>query len=248
MDSIKDLTLAEIVTQYPSTAHVFEQHHLDFCCGGKRSLHDTCAEKGVELTVIEQELRKEIGHPRTEENTVDGATQDLSSLVDLILTRHHAYVKKMMPTIHAHGEKVLMVHGKNHPELAEVLACFSKLKNEMTMHMMKEESVLFPFIKRLSDTHEKILPGLGTVKHPIAMMEAEHAQAGQWLEEIRKATKDYSAPADACITYKLYYSELQDFEKDLHQHVHLENNILFPKAVALEQAAMNNEILLTESN
>ncbi len=239
MNALSNLTLAEIVTQYPATANVFEQHHLDFCCGGKKTLHATCNEKGIDQSVIGEELQNEIDHLRNDSPASDAAAKDLPALVDFIITHHHAYVKKMIPVIHAHGEKVVMVHGKNHPELAEIFKHFAQLETEMTMHMSKEESVLFPYIKLMNNVRGTGVPTFGTIKNPIAMMEDEHAQAGNLLEHIQEATHNYSAPPDACITYQLYFSELQDFQKDLHQHVHLENNILFPKAIALEKELMD---------
>jgi regulator of cell morphogenesis and NO signaling len=160
-------------------------------------------------------------------------------LIDYIVNNHHAYVRKMIPVLSVHTQKIASVHGQNHPELIKVAEHFQSVARELSQHMQKEELVLFPYIKslltaRLTGTAAPASP-FGSVRNPIKMMEAEHQNAGDELYAVRSLSSGYTVPADGCTTYHVTYQELQDFERDLHQHVHLENNILFPLAVALEQ-------------
>ena len=159
-------------------------------------------------------------------------------LIDYIINNHHSYVTKMIPVISAHTKKINLVHGKNHPELSKVESAFERVYKDLKQHMMKEEQILFPFIKYLvsakNNGRKAELPYFGTVKNPIKMMEAEHQAAGDEMHEIRNLTQNYIAPDDACETYKATMFELKEFEEDLHKHVYLENYILFPKSVKLE--------------
>jgi regulator of cell morphogenesis and NO signaling len=207
---------------------VFEKHGLDFCCKGKRSLQSACAEKNLPVEVIAGELEQVLACGNRSVNFDD---LSLSQLVDYIVGTHHAYVKQQLPQIFAWLQKVAAKHGQRHSELMDIFDSFSALKSEMEMHMRKEEFVLFPYIKQLEQ--HRIDHGMLDIHSPISMMEQEHAEAGELLEKIRKDSDHYAPPADACTTYKVSFAALEAFELDLHQHIHLENNILFPKAIEL---------------
>ena len=235
MNDLKTKSLAQIVNFNHRAATVFEKYHLDFCCQGKRTLQQACLESELSVDDILSELDK------TDEKISDKATINfnnlsLSQLSEYIVSTHHDYVKKEMPAIAMYLQKVAAKHGGHHPEMIKVLQVFTAVKEEMELHMKKEEAVLFPRIKEL----EKQL-GAGNqpqiniayLKSPILMVEQEHDHAGAALAEIRKLTANYNPPADACTTYRLSFAALEAFELDLHQHVHLENNILFPKALKM---------------
>ena len=233
MAELRTKSLAQIVSGNHQTASVFEKYHLDFCCNGKRSLQQACAENNIPVEQIIAELdnislRVEIG--------VDCNKMSLSQLIDFIVLTHHAYVKEKMPSILEYLHKVASKHGQRHPEMFKVIETFVALQEEMKLHMEKEELVLFPRIKTLEEnTIENNLQtkGLSYLQSPVALLEEEHDHAGRLLDIIRGLTSNYTPPADACATYQLSFASLQAFEFDLHQHVHLENNILFPKALSL---------------
>jgi regulator of cell morphogenesis and NO signaling len=230
------LTLGEFVHRNYRTASVFEKYSLDFCCRGGRTVEEACAEKGVDANVVKAELsvlEAEVRDPQQ-----DNVPRQMDLLVDHIVTTHHAYVRDMIPVIQRHAEKVASVHGTNHPEMIRVAAIFLQVSAELSQHMLKEEKILFPIIAALAaagrngrDAHT---PPFRSVAAPIRMMEEEHRAAGDALYEIRSLTKEYSPPEDACTTFRVLLKELADFEFDLHRHVHLENGILFPESIALE--------------
>jgi regulator of cell morphogenesis and NO signaling len=229
-------TLSEIVKNNFRTAAVFEKYSLDFCCNGKRTLKDACTEKGINPLNVISEI--ETINASFVKEEIKPNEWNLDFLIDYIINNHHTYVNRMLPVISAHTLKIASVHGANHQELKRVAEIFSAVNNEMKHHMMKEEKILFPHIKVLvknssnGGTTDK--PYFGTIKNPINMMEAEHQSAGDGMAEIRKLTNDFKPPEDACETFKITYKELKEFEEDLHRHVHLENNILFPKAIEME--------------
>ena len=222
------------------TAAIFEKYNLDFCCNGKRTLADACSEKGINPENIIVEILN--SSESKEEIKPDEWTLDF--LISYIIpNNHHSYVNRMLPVISAHTQKVASVHGENHPEMKKVAEIFALINVEMKHHMMKEEKILFPHINKLvvlaNNERDESAPYFGTIKNPIAMMEAEHQSAGDGMFEIRELTNNYTPPADACETYKISFKELKEFEKDLHKHIHLENNILFPKAIKLEETLFN---------
>lgn len=222
-------TLAEIVTENHEAATVFEKHGLDFCCKGKRSLQTACNEKNLPAQIVAGELEQVL---TKEDSSAELSKLSLSQLVDYIINTHHFYVKQQMPQIYLWLERVSSKHGERHNELYKIFECFSELKSEMEMHMRKEELILFPRIKELDEPADRCGGGCGiNIQAPINVMEDEHEQAGNLMEEIRTYSSNYMAPTDACTTYRLSFAALQAFEKDLHRHVHLENNILFPKAI-----------------
>lgn len=240
MDVLGNLTLSEIVTKNFKAAAVFESYNLDFCCRGNKPLNSACDEKGIDTTAVLSDLTNLFVTPGESNGRYD--EWNLDFLSDYIVYNHHSYVRNMIPLITAHTQKVAMVHGKNHPETIEAAKIFTIVYKDLKQHMMKEEEILFPYIKQLvkaaknSSKTEK--PYFGTVENPIKMMEAEHQSAGDELFELRRITNNYTPPEDACNTFKICYKELKDFEEDLHKHVHLENNILFPKAIVLEKSLL----------
>ncbi|MFN7117370.1 MAG: iron-sulfur cluster repair di-iron protein [Saprospiraceae bacterium] len=225
-------TIGEIVAQDYRTAGVFKRFGIDFCCGGKRPLEETCEEKGIDITLVENELATLQAQPTASQANYQDWSADF--LADYIINRHHSYVRKMIPEITAFAEKVGRVHGKRHPETVEIYYNWKALASELESHLLKEENILFPYIKKLVNSKDNIIPPFGTVENPIRMMESEHEDAGELMRTIRTLSSDFTPPEDACTTYRVLFSFLAEFEADLHEHIHLENNILFPKAVELE--------------
>lgn len=233
--SIASKTLANIVTENFKTAAVFEKYQLDFCCRGKRSLEQACAELKLPTSQIVAEL-EEVYTTGPKSSNIQFDNMTLSELTDYIVETHHTYVKKELPQIFAYLQKVASKHGERHPEMLKVFELFAAVKEEMEHHMQKEEMILFPRIKeieKLVDEGVEIRINQNYLQAPVSMMEQEHDHAGELLKEINQLTSNYTAPADACTTYRLSFASLQAFEADLHRHIHLENNILFPKALHL---------------
>ncbi len=234
---IQKLTLAQIVSKDSRAAAVFEKYQLDFCCNGAKPFEEACMEQGLNSTEILSEIDNT--HNGAGENSLRFNGWELDFLVDYIINNHHHYVRQAIPVISAHSTKVASVHGKIHPETVEMARIFSSVYKELKQHLMKEEELLFPYIKFLVKVKNNLSsyerPFFGTIANPIKMMEAEHLSAGNGMFAIRKLTDNYSIPLDACNTYAVYLKELKEFEEDLHKHVYLENSILFPKAVELEE-------------
>jgi len=235
MINAENMTLAEIVTENIRSAIVFEEYGLDFCCKGKRPLSEACAEKEIDIQKVLDDLNNLSGSNYGNQNHDDW---QLNFMVDYIINNHHQYVRRMIPVISLHSDKVASVHGSNHPETLRIADLFLSVREELEMHMMKEERILFPYIKELHAAKENNIeltpPPFGSIQNPIRMMELEHTSAGDALYQIRKLSNNYAHPDDACNTFKALYSELKEFEEDLHRHIHLENNILFPKSIVME--------------
>jgi regulator of cell morphogenesis and NO signaling len=233
MKELKTKSLAQIVNDNFRSASVFEKYHLDFCCQGKRSLADACTESKIDIT----EVIKEIENLNAEKDiSIDFSSITLEKLADYIVDTHHTYVKNELPVILGYLQKVAAKHGERHPEMKKVAEIFAAICEEMDLHMKKEEQVLFPRIKEIErNINEKRELHISNtyLNAPINMMEQEHDHAGSMTKEIRLLTGNYIPPADACTTYKLSLASLQAFELNLHQHVHLENNVLFPRAEQL---------------
>lgn len=230
------LTLAELAANTPNAVRILEQHGLDYCCGGKQTVEQACIAKGLDPRQVLKEIDESApaGAP-----TRDWKTAPLQDLVTHIVDNHHAYLKRELPALQARIEKVVAVHGARDPQMLPQLAqVFAGLQSELEMHMQKEECILFPFIVRYGVAEARNLPTppvpFGSIAHPIAVMESEHAGAGDALEQIRDLTGGYNPPAYACATVRALYAGLKTLESDLHTHIHLENNILFPRAIALE--------------
>ena len=228
-------TVRDIVTSDFRAAAVFQRFGIDFCCGGGSTLSEACQRQNVDADEVLQALTSACATP--DAGTPRFNTWDVGTLVTYIVTNHHAYVRQALPTIQAYTSKIASVHGSNHPELHEVARVFDDVADEMASHMMKEERVLFPYITALGAAAERgtqpPFAPFGRVSNPIQMMEQEHESAGAAMARIRDLTAGYAAPDDACTTYRVTLQELAAFEADLHAHVHLENNILFPKAKEL---------------
>jgi len=238
-------TLGSIVAADYRAAAVLDRHGLDFCCGGKRTLQEACAARGVSTGAIEAELAA-LGARRPGADSPDNSWAP-DELTRYIVRRHHSYVRAQAPVISAHLAKLVSVHGERHPELASAVQHFAALDAELRMHMMKEEELLFPYIRALSvsveDGREAPPNMFGTVRNPIRMMEAEHLAAGDELATLREITGGFRAPADGCTTYRVCFEELEAFDADLRRHIHLENNVLFPMAVALEARATGAAVI-----
>lgn len=236
MFDITTKTVKDLVTDDHRSAAVFEKYSIDFCCNGRKTIDAACAELGVDPAIVVGELQN-LGDVRGG-NLFRPSEWELDALIDFIVNNHHRYVRRMIPVLTAHVDKIVSVHGANHPELALIARNFHAVVEELTQHMQKEEGVLFPFIKTLvaaeRDGRSVMPPPFGSIRNPIRMMEMEHQSAGNALFDIRKKSGGYAPPSDACTTYRVTYQELEEFERDLHQHVHLENNILFPKSIELE--------------
>jgi regulator of cell morphogenesis and NO signaling len=236
MSTTKEQTIGQLVKDDYRTAQVFQQHGLDFCCGGNRTIKEACKNKAVNPDEIVRAL-DQIKANGTKEDNYDQWSLDF--LVDYIVNNHHEFTRNKLPEIGKYAKKVAAVHGERHEELNEIYYEFTMLHTEIFNHLDKEERILFPYIKQLVEAKEKGMkpdaPEFGEAANPIAMMEEEHDEAGDSMAKIRKLSNDFTPPADACTTYRLLYQNLEGFEKDLHKHVHLENNILFPKALELEK-------------
>ena len=233
MNVLASKTLAQIVTNNHKAASIFEKHHLDFCCKGKRTLEQACSESDIKIEEVIEQLEKvgETNGSKTNYNELS-----LAQLSEHIVSTHHNYVKNEMPALLGYLQKVASKHGDRHPEMNKVFQIFVAVKEEMEFHMQKEEMVLFPRIKDIENQIQegkKVVINSSYLQSPINMMEQEHDHAGSMLAEIRNLTNNYNPPADACTTYQLSFASLQAFELDLHHHVHLENNILFPKALKM---------------
>jgi len=228
-------TVGELVRQHPIRAKLFEELKIDFCCGGKIPLTEVCENKNLNLDQLIAMIRTlDTVSAGQNTQTVDADKLSLSELTDHIVQTHHAYVREELPRLEFMTRKVHAVHGEHDPRLAQVRQAFVELQNEMNSHMLKEEQVLFPMIRRL-DTAKGALPGdTFSVSNPIRQMEAEHDAAGAALETINNATDGYQPPEWACNTYRAMLDGLARLERDMHQHVHKENNVLFPKAMQRE--------------
>ena len=231
MTATLDTTIRAIVADDYRAAAVFQRYGIDFCCGGNRSVDDASREAGISADEVLRAVAAATQSPDV--NATRFNEWDLVRLTDHIVDKHHGFVRDAIPVLLGHTRKIRDVHGARHPELREVAELFTAVADEMTSHMWKEEHILFPFITALARGEEANAP-FATVRNPIRMMEAEHESAGGAMARIREITNGYTPPGDACTTFKVCLQELEAFERDLHQHVHLENNILFPKAARLE--------------
>lgn len=234
-------TVREIAVEVPSATRVFEKLGIDYCCGGGQQLADACSQAKVEVDSVLRDLEAaESSRIARNEAGRDWTTEPLADVINEIIRKHHAFVQAELPRLSALAEKVASKHGERHPETVKVNEIFSDLGNELSMHLMKEEQILFPYIVRMEEASiegQTVMPPscFGTVQNPIRMMVSEHDGAGEALKALRVATSDYKIPEDGCTSYRTLYNGLMEFEADLHQHIHLENNILFPRAIAMEE-------------
>ena len=232
----ENLTVAEVVTHNIKAGDVFQKNGIDFCCGGNVALKAICEKNKISFDTVVQDLEVALNEVSTAHNY---DSWDLDFLSEYIINTHHKYVQEATVALIQYSDKVARVHGDNHPEVVEINKDFHALAQELEMHMHKEEMILFPFIKQLANAKKNNLtlaqPHFGTIQNPINMMEAEHDGAGDIIKNIKSLTNDFTPPEGACNTFKLLYSKLEEFQNDLFQHIHLENNILFPKAIRMEK-------------
>ena len=229
-------TVGQLVAERPSRARVFERFGLDYCCGGKQALGDACAAQGLETQRVSAALR-EADQQRAAPDETDWTHATLSELIANILDQHHAYLRRELPRLTEIAAKVHSVHGERHPELAEVRQTYDGLRAELEAHMLKEEQILFPLIQAMESLQTVEAAHCGSVRNPIRVMEHEHDSAGAALAQMRRLTNDFRMPEDGCNTYRAMLDGLAELEADLHQHIHKENNILFPRATELEASS-----------
>lgn len=235
----KKNTVGEIVTRHPNSAAVLEKYKIDYCCGGKRPFLEACAKKGLDSEEIWTEISDEIARADAVDS-VNWVSKSMSELADHIEQTHHVYVTKTLSHLETLVTKVSGVHGETHPELKEVESTFRLMKDELESHMMKEERILFPIIRQLESTTGPIEFHCGSVQNPIRVMVTEHDSTGEALKTIRALTSDYTLPEGACTSYRVLFNTFKEFEKDLHMHIHKENNILFLKVIAAEASRQMN--------
>ncbi|MEI6595475.1 MAG: iron-sulfur cluster repair di-iron protein [Bacteroidota bacterium] len=239
MKDLKEKNVGEIVADDYRTSDIFKSHGIDFCCGGKKSLQKVCEEKHVDLDQITNEL---LNIKTVSSTTHQFDTWKLDFLSDYIINTHHSYVEREMMVIYEYAKKVSSVHGHHYTEMVEVAEIFYDVAKELVAHMRKEEMILFPYIKELAKALENkttiAKPGFMSVENPILAMINEHETVGEMLHKIDSLTHNYTPPEDACNTFRVLLAKLNEFENDLHTHIHLENNILFPKAIELEKQLM----------
>lgn len=233
-------TVREIALENPASIRVFEAFGIDYCCGGRKPLAEACEARNISVDAVIAALEKGVtdAAPAVE----NWSAESLGSLVAHIVNAHHAYVRRELPRLAELAAKVVNRHGDTKPELPEIQKKVAQISEELTEHLAKEEVVLFPYVTRLERAKEegtaKPHGCFATVASPIAMMNQEHEAAGALLADIRELSGNYTPPVGACPTFLAFYNGLREFEQDLHQHIHLENNILFPRALALEGASV----------
>ncbi|MDP2412969.1 iron-sulfur cluster repair di-iron protein [Daejeonella sp.] len=229
-------TIGEIAVKDLRKVEVFKKYGIDFCCGGKKTIAEVCAEKNIDATKVQTELRQ----IETENKASNISYNDWSIdfLADYIVNTHHNYVRKYLPELMTYASKVAQVHGVQHPELIQIQKLVAEINKELTEHLAQEENVLFSYIKKIVEARKGNLPLLKQetdLAGLIDELEKDHDLVGRAFDKIRELSKEYAIPSDACASYKLLYKMIQEFEDDLHLHIHLENNILFPKAIEMEK-------------
>ncbi|MCE7791197.1 iron-sulfur cluster repair di-iron protein [Salipaludibacillus sp. CUR1] len=229
----------DLVIQIPRSDELFKQYRIDFCCGGNRPLHEALAEKNLEEQVILEALQilSDDADERKEKSSSDWSSASYMSLLDHIVNHHHGFLTKELPDLSFYVTKIFRVHGGAHPELAELHKLYHSLRTELEQHMVKEEQVVFPAIYQYGTTRSAA-DWEAAVKR-VSELESEHEAAGDLLKKIRSITNDFTPPPGACTTYKMTFTRLEALEEDMFQHIHLENNILFPRLME-EKTAQNN--------
>lgn len=235
--AVTECTVGQLATELPTSIRVFEAWKIDYCCGGRTPLPAACAAVGKTVDEFLAELERAAVVP--DAATRDWSTGTLTSMVSNIVAMYHVYTREELQTLAPIAKKVLGVHGEQHPELADVVTLVGDLTRDLLPHMLKEEQVLFPYVAQLEDAVASGVPAptpfFGTVKNPVRMMMLEHDRVGELLARLRAVTSDYTPPESACFSYRELYRRLAEFELRTHEHVHIENNIYFPRAVALEE-------------
>jgi regulator of cell morphogenesis and NO signaling len=228
-------TIGEIVAEDYRTAKVFQKYGIDFCCGGGVTVSSACLEKGINLTLLSEEI--ETAKSESVEPSQNYSAWELSFLIDYIVNVHHSFIKENTGQIAGYAHKIVGVHGSNHPELAEIASLFDTISADLSSHLKEEENDFFPAVKRVDSKRKATEPpdreDIKTIKKSMDKFIEEHEAVGDAIHRIHLLAKGYEIPSDACNTYTVTYRKLQEFEDDLHKHVHLENNILFPKVLHL---------------
>ena len=229
----------EVALELPQSTRLFEKFKIDYCCGGDQPLAVACASAGIDVQNLLELIEQVKQTPAAGNGSPDLQRATATELIVYILDKHHAFTKDEMARLEPLADKVVGAHGENYSELFALRDLMRQLFEDLRPHMFKEEQILFPFIITLDKARQENRPApfapFGTVQNPIRMMLTEHDTAGELLREMRKLSSDYTVPADACISFMTFYEALEAFERDLHQHIHLENNLLFPKAIELEE-------------
>jgi iron-sulfur cluster repair di-iron protein len=239
MQTFTTKTIREIALEAPATTRVFEEFKIDYCCGGRKSLDEACVAAGLDPVMVSEKIKAALKDQSTRGENGGSDKRSASELIDYIIAKHHIFtveeIERLMPLM----EKVCTRHGDQHPELFKLQTIFLALADSLIPHMRKEEAVLFPYIQALESSLTQGFgfqqPHFGTVANPIRMMMADHEEDGERLRVMREITNDYLLPEGACPSFTALYAGLQDLERDLHRHIHLENNVLFPAAADLEQ-------------
>jgi regulator of cell morphogenesis and NO signaling len=235
-------TVGELAGTIPHARRVLEKYGIDYCCGGGKSLADACTVSGADLSTVIRAISKNEAKNNADRNYYDLSQRDLT---EHIINTHHEFTRTEIRRLSALSDKVVSVHGSRHPELLQLRKTFGDLAEDLMPHMMKEENVLFPYIVTVEAQSASGValtrPPFMTVQNPVRMMQFEHDLAGELLRELRRITSNYTAPADSCVSYKTLYEALRQFEEDLHLHIHLENNVLFPRAIEMESRASDSE-------
>ncbi|HKC88348.1 MAG TPA: iron-sulfur cluster repair di-iron protein [Blastocatellia bacterium] len=233
-------TVRDLAAGVPGATRVFENFGIDYCCCGHRTLADACQEAGLPVEDLTRSL-EEAGRAPQPGAGRDWRQESLTALTEYIIDTHHFFTRQELDRLENLFDRVCSRHGENHPELSEAQKTFYQLKQDLIPHMLKEEQVLFPHITRMEESagERRAVPPpfFGTVRNPVRMMMTEHDTAGDLLRQLRGITKGYTTPPDGCVSFQTLYQALAAFEADLHQHIHLENNLLFPRAIEMEEKA-----------
>jgi regulator of cell morphogenesis and NO signaling len=241
MNNLNEMTIGEIVTENYRTASIFNNYNIDFCCKGNVPFGEVCSNKNIDSEKLLNEVKTILN--ATSDSSLDYQNWQIDLLANHIEAKHHSYIVNKTPELNNFLNKLCSVHGKNHPELFQVREMFSASAGELAKHMKKEELILFPYVRQMvlsQQKNEKLkTPHFGTVTNPIQMMMTEHSTEGDRFRMMEEITNNYTVPSDGCTTYKVTYSMLKEFQNDLHLHIHLENNILFPKAILMEEEVLS---------
>lgn len=245
MNTTATKTIREIALEAPETTRVFEEFKIDYCCGGRKSIQEACAAAGIDPEVVTARIESAISDHSDRDSSGDVEKRSASELIDHIIAKHHIYTADETERLVPLMDKVCSKHGEQHPDLFELQTTFLALADSLIPHMRKEEMVLFPYIQSLeslsSGNRIATPPHFGSVENPIRMMMVDHEADGARLRQMRETSTDYTLPEGACPSFTALYAGLEDLEKDLHRHIHLENNVLFPAAVELERNALSAE-------
>ena len=246
MQNFTSKTIREIALEMPQTTRVFEEFKIDYCCGGRKPFAEACQAAGVDPQAVAAKLENAIADTDEKGAVEFPERKNASDLCDYIVAKHHVFAKNEIARLAPLMEKVCGKHGAQHAELFDIQTAFRALCDDLTPHFKKEEAVLFPYIKQMEMAIAGELPffapPFGTVKNPVRMMMMEHDAAGDFLHQMRAFSADYAVPPDACPSFKALYFGLEELEKDLHRHIHLENNVLFPQAVEMEETAFGEAV------